>query len=86
MTDEQLDPVFAQRRTKGASECRVHARALGGDALALRLAQLFNAERAVFVSDIDGKVRHARSQGRDVWYCIMDGQDTARVLRAYGEL
>lgn len=38
------------------------------------------------VSDIDGKVRHARSQGRDVWYCIMDGQDTARVLRAYGEL
>ena len=38
------------------------------------------------VSDIDGKVRHARAQGRDVWYCIMDGQDTARVLRAYGEL
>jgi len=38
------------------------------------------------VSDIDGKVRHARSQGKDVWYCIMDGQDTARVLRAYGEL
>lgn len=37
------------------------------------------------VSDIDGKVRHARSQGRDAWYCIMDGQDTARVLRAYGE-
>ena len=38
------------------------------------------------VSDIDGKVRHARTQGRDVWYCIMDGQDTARVMRAYGEL
>ncbi len=38
------------------------------------------------VSDIDGKVRHARAQGRDAWYCIMDGQDTARVLRAYGEL
>jgi hypothetical protein len=38
------------------------------------------------VSDIDDKVRHARSQGRDAWYCIMDGQDTARVLRAYGEL
>lgn len=38
------------------------------------------------VSDIDGKVRHARSEGRDAWYCIMDGQDTARVLRAYGEL
>lgn len=38
------------------------------------------------VSDIDGKVRHSRAQGRDSWYCIMDGQDTARVLRAYGEL
>ena len=38
------------------------------------------------VSDIDGKIRHARSQGRDAWYCIIDGQDTARVLRAYGEL
>lgn len=38
------------------------------------------------VGDIDGKVRQKRSEGRDVWYCIMDGQDTARVLRAYGEL
>jgi len=38
------------------------------------------------ISDIDGKVRQARSQGRNAWYCIMDGQDTARVLRAYGEL
>jgi hypothetical protein len=38
------------------------------------------------ISDIDGKVRHARSQGRNAFYCIMDGQDTARVLRAYGEL
>jgi len=38
------------------------------------------------VSDVDGKIRHARSQGKDAWYCIMDGQDTARVLRAYGEL
>ena len=38
------------------------------------------------VSDIDGKMRQVRSQGKDVWYCIIDGQDTARVLRAYGEL
>jgi hypothetical protein len=38
------------------------------------------------VSDIDGKVRHARTQGRNACYCTMDGQDTARVLRAYGEL
>lgn len=38
------------------------------------------------VSDIDGKIRQARSEGKDAWYCIMDGQDTARVLRAYAEL
>ena len=38
------------------------------------------------VSDIDGKVRHTRAHGKDAWYCIMDGQDTARVLKAYGEL
>jgi hypothetical protein len=38
------------------------------------------------ISDIDGKVRLMRSQGRDAWYCIIDGQDTARVLRAYDEL
>lgn len=38
------------------------------------------------ISDIDGKVREARAQGRDSWYCIMDGQDTARVLRAYREI
>jgi hypothetical protein len=38
------------------------------------------------IADIDGKVRQARSQGKEAWYCIMDGQDTARVLRAYGEL
>jgi hypothetical protein len=38
------------------------------------------------IADIDGKVRHARSEGKEAWYCIMDGQDTARVFRAYGEL
>ena len=38
------------------------------------------------VSDIDGTIRRARSQGKNAWYCIMDGLDTARVLRAYGEL
>jgi hypothetical protein len=38
------------------------------------------------VSDVDGKVRQARTDGRESWYCIIDGQDTARVLKAYGEL
>ncbi len=44
-----------------------------------------NISEAV-VSDIDGKVRQARAEGKGAWYCIMDGQDTARVLRAYNEL
>jgi hypothetical protein len=44
-----------------------------------------NISEAV-VADIDGKIRQARTAGRDAWYCIMDGQDTARVLKAYGEL
>jgi hypothetical protein len=38
------------------------------------------------VRDIAGKVAELRSQGKSAWYCIMDGQDTARVLYAYGKL
>ena len=38
------------------------------------------------IRDIDGKIRGLRSSGKEAWYCIMDGQDTARVLRAYGKL
>ena len=38
------------------------------------------------ITDIDGKVRQMRADGKKAWYCIMDGQDTARVLRAYGEI
>lgn len=38
------------------------------------------------IRDIAGKVAHLRSQGRDAQYCIIDGQDTARLLRAYGKL
>lgn len=44
-----------------------------------------NISEAV-ISDIDGKVRQLRVDGRDSWYCIIDGQDTARVLKAYNEI
>jgi hypothetical protein len=37
------------------------------------------------ISDIDGKMRVLRTQGTDARFCIIDGQDTARVLRAYGK-
>ncbi len=38
------------------------------------------------VKDIESKVRDLRSQGRDAHYLILDGQDTARLLRAYGKI
>jgi hypothetical protein len=38
------------------------------------------------IADVDGKIRHARAEGREAWYCIVDGQDTVRVLRGYGEI
>ena len=44
-----------------------------------------NISEAV-ISDIDGKVRQLQIEGKDARYCLIDGQDTARVLRAYGEI
>lgn len=38
------------------------------------------------IRDIDAKVALLRSMGRDAHYCIIDGQDTARLLLAYGKL
>jgi hypothetical protein len=38
------------------------------------------------IKDMEGKVHAARAQGREAWYCIMNGQDTARVLKAYGKI
>lgn len=37
------------------------------------------------ISDLDGKVGGLQAQGKEAWYCIIDGQDTARLLRAYGK-
>ena len=38
------------------------------------------------VRDTQGKVSELRSKGREVHFLIMDGQDTARLLYAYGKL
>jgi hypothetical protein len=38
------------------------------------------------IKDVESKASYLRSQGRRAWYCIIYGQDTARLLRAYGEL
>jgi len=38
------------------------------------------------VRDIEGKVNELQLQGKFAQYCVIDGQDTARILRAYGKL
>lgn len=40
----------------------------------------------LLVRDVEGKVAQRRATGRDVHFLILDGQDTARLLRAYGKL
>lgn len=44
-----------------------------------------NVEENV-IKDVEGKVHEKRARGQGAWYCIMNGQDTARVLHAYGKL
>jgi hypothetical protein len=38
------------------------------------------------IRDVGGKVERLRATGKPACYCIMNGQDTARVLHAYGKL
>ena len=38
------------------------------------------------IKDVEGKVAAARAEGRNAHFVIMDGQDTARLLHAYGKL
>ena len=52
----------------------------------LFVVQFVGTVSEAVIADLDGKVRQIRSQGKEACYCIMDGQDTARVLKAYGEL
>lgn len=40
----------------------------------------------LLIKDVEGKVAVAKAGGRDGHFLIMDGQDTARVLHAYGKL
>ena len=35
------------------------------------------------VKDMEGKVRALRSQGKAASFCVIDGQDTARLIRAF---
>lgn len=38
------------------------------------------------IKDAEGKTAVLRAQGREAHFLILDGQDTARVLFAYGKL
>lgn len=38
------------------------------------------------IADVEGKVKLLRAQGKPVFYCILNGQDTARLLHAYSKL
>jgi hypothetical protein len=38
------------------------------------------------IHDVESKAELRRLQGKRGWFCIIDGQDTARVLKAYGDL
>lgn len=40
----------------------------------------------LLIKDVEGKVANLRAVGRDASYLIMDGQDTARLLLAYGKM
>jgi hypothetical protein len=40
----------------------------------------------LLITDVEGKTSELRNKGRPAHYLIMDGQDTARVLHAYGKL
>lgn len=63
-----------------------------------QLLRLFNSPAELFVvqfvgniaeaviADVEGKVKQRRAQGHDAHYCIMNGQDTACLLYAYGKI
>jgi hypothetical protein len=38
------------------------------------------------IRDVEGKIETLKTRGKPAYYCIMNGQDTARVLHAYGKL
>lgn len=38
------------------------------------------------IKDVQGKINEKRLSGKLAWYCIIDGQETARLLSAYNKL
>jgi hypothetical protein len=52
----------------------------------LVVVQFIGMVSEAVVRDVAGKVDERRAKGKSTWFCIIDGQDTARLLRAHGKL
>jgi hypothetical protein len=52
----------------------------------LFVVQFIGTISEAVIKDIDGKVSGLRLQGKPAYYLIIDGQDTARLFKAYGLL
>jgi hypothetical protein len=52
----------------------------------LFVVQFTGVIKEMVVKDVEGKVRARRAEGKPAQFLIMEGQDTARVLHAYGKL
>ena len=37
------------------------------------------------IKDVEGKVNEIRLKGKQAWFCMVSGEDIARLLRAYGK-
>lgn len=52
----------------------------------LFVVQFVGTVAEMVIKDVEGKVRELRTQGKPAHFLILDGQDTARLLHAYGKL
>jgi hypothetical protein len=52
----------------------------------LFIVQYVGPVAELLIADVRGKTNELRSQGKDAHYLIVHGQDTARLLHAYGKL
>lgn len=52
----------------------------------LFVVQFVGAISEMVISDVQGKIRERRLENKEACFLIMDGQDTARLLFAYGKL
>ena len=52
----------------------------------LFVVQFVGAVSDNLIKDVQGKVAEQRADGNEARFLIIDGQDTARVLHAYGKI